>query len=240
MRDTVGATPRLLTMETGTRYARPGVAMSELQRFARQPLTAGSRTWSIGGVPLTGTSADRAWRRYESSIETVLGDVPLRAVCTFDAATIAPEALDVMLALHEPHHDSAHPLPPESPTPDRHPDLLLQPTTAAEARAATTRWLDGRVDAERLDEVRLVTSELVTNSLVHGAHPVTLRGWVDPQRTVLQLSDCGSGIDRFADLRPSSGGPDGGFGLWLVGQLAAEVDIRRAAGENVVTAVLAH
>ena len=80
----------------------------------------------------------------------------------------------------------------------------------------------------------------MTNSLVHGAHPVTLRGWTEPHRTVLQLSDGGTAIDRFADLRPSDGGADGGFGLWLVGQLAAEVDICRASGQNVVTAVLAH
>ena len=224
----------------GARYARPGVAMSELQRFARQPLAAGSQAWSIGGVPLTGTSADRAWRRYESAIVTVLADVPFRAVCTFDAASTAPETLDAMLALHEPHHDPALPLAIASPNPDRDPDFLLQPTTAAEARAATTRWLDGRLDVERLDEIRLITSELVTNSLVHGAHPVTLRGWTEPHRTVLQLSDGGTAIDRFADLRPSDGGADGGFGLWLVGQLAAEVDICRASGQNVVTAVLAH
>ena len=106
--------------------------MSELQRFARQPLAAGSQAWSIGGVPLTGTSADRAWRRYESAIAPVLADVPLRAVCTFDAASTAPETLDAMLALHEPHHDPALPLAIASPNPDRDPDFRLQPTTAAE------------------------------------------------------------------------------------------------------------
>jgi anti-sigma regulatory factor (Ser/Thr protein kinase) len=100
----------------------------------------------------------------------------------------------------------------------------LEPGAAAasEARAALG-VLDGLIDADALDDIRLLVSELVTNSVRHsgadrsacvGLH-VASRG-----RTVrVEVSDAGSG---FAP-RPRTKARDdvGGWGLQLVDRIAA-------------------
>src|SRR3954468_736383 len=45
--------------------------------------------------------------------------------------------------------------------------LPIGPAAPATARAALTRWLDGHVPLEVLEDARLLASELVTNSLGH-------------------------------------------------------------------------
>jgi anti-sigma regulatory factor (Ser/Thr protein kinase) len=42
-------------------------------------------------------------------------------------------------------------------------------------------------------------------------------------------------VDRYPDLRPNRGPSDGGYGWWLVGQLADEVAVTRSAAGTVVT-----
>jgi anti-sigma regulatory factor (Ser/Thr protein kinase) len=93
-------------------------------------------------------------------------------------------------------------------------------TAAGEARAALS-VLDGRVDAGALDDVRLLVSELVTNSVRHaGAErelvrlAVTTRG-----RTMrVEVSDGGNGFEPRERTAPKD--QEGGWGLHLVDRLA--------------------
>ena len=91
----------------------------------------------------------------------------------------------------------------------------------AMARAAVERWLSGRVSARLFDDVRLLVSELVTNSVRH-AH-LTSDATI---RVSLAMSD---GVLRLEVEDPGDGGvaaapPDweygGGLGLYLVEILA--------------------
>ena len=63
-----------------------------------------------------------------------------------------------------------------------------------------------------------------------------MRAWSLNGDAVVEVTDGGRGlVDRYPDLRPNCGTSDGGYGWWLVGQLADEVAVTRSDGRTVVT-----
>ena len=96
---------------------------------------------------------------------------------------------------------------------------------AAKARAALTASLDlfsDVLDEQRLDDLRLLTSELVSNSVRHGSsipeHPIRVKVSVMDTTVRVSVVDSGGGFERSPD--PAKPGVDGGWGLFLVEQLA--------------------
>jgi len=96
---------------------------------------------------------------------------------------------------------------------------------AAKARAALTASLDlfsDVLDEERLDDMRLLTSELVSNSVRHGRsvaeHPIKVKVSVMDTHVRVSVVDSGPGFDRSAET--AKPGVDGGWGLFLVERLA--------------------
>jgi len=94
-------------------------------------------------------------------------------------------------------------------------NLPRDPGAPRRARALLRRHANG-LDPARLDTAVLLISELVTNAVLHGTGEIRL------------VIDVGDGDARFAvrdegERRPAvrdDPGPDGGWGLRLVGQLA--------------------
>jgi anti-sigma regulatory factor (Ser/Thr protein kinase) len=94
--------------------------------------------------------------------------------------------------------------------------LPRDPGAPRRARALLRRHAEG-IERERLDTAVLLISELVTNAVLHGTGEIRL------------VIDIDGGDARFAvrdegDHRPAvrdDPGPDGGWGLRLVGELAA-------------------
>ena len=96
---------------------------------------------------------------------------------------------------------------------------------AAKARAALTASLDlfsDVLDEERLDDMRLLTSELVSNSVRHGSsladHPIRVKVSVMETHVRVSVVDSGPGFAR--DAEHAKPGIDGGWGLFLVERLA--------------------
>lgn len=89
----------------------------------------------------------------------------------------------------------------------------------AEARAQVLHALTPELDAERLETVRLLISELVTNAVRHGGRgePVELHArWNSCVR--VEVVDRGTGFQPTPRSAPLD--EPGGFGLFLVGTLA--------------------
>jgi len=87
----------------------------------------------------------------------------------------------------------------------------------------------GDIPTEALETVRLLTSELVTNSVVHG--PPAIVGVfieVGRDRVRIEISD-----EADAPPRPGPPGRDGGYGLTLVDALASRWDTSRDGNRNV-------
>lgn len=227
-----------------TRYSTPGVAMKALNRFVDDALTTGaSSAWSIGAIPFTGDGRDGRWIRYEDAVLALFADRPLRAVCLYDAHTTPKGIRDGVLRSHQSvvgdwvdSPGAAVETPPAPPWPSRKPDVVVTGAVSSEVRESLRRGFERSVSSESLADLLLVATELVSNATRHGAPPVETRAWHESASLVLQVRDAGTAvIDEYADLRPCTGGAHGGFGLFVVGQLADSVDTDRHEEGNTVT-----
>ena len=100
-------------------------------------------------------------------------------------------------------------------------DATLEPTPAAPAKARRALApLERELPPDRLSDLRMVVTELVTNGVKYGpGRPIDVRVWIDDGVAVQgEVADHGR-----ADLRPAAGDPDaarGGFGLRIVDAVA--------------------
>ena len=101
------------------------------------------------------------------------------------------------------------------------------------ARRAVSRWLEDGAYAQLQQDVGLLVSELVTNSVRHAGQPVGasvhIRATAVDDVVRVEVHDHGHGLvcPRAPGLRP------GGFGLHLVNQLAARWGVSQDHGTRV-------
>lgn len=118
------------------------------------------------------------------------------------------------------------------------PDLAVRlradPTSIREARRAVDR-LAGVVDEAVLEDLRLMVSEVVTNSVRHArlgeADHIELQISVDRERVRVEVHDRGPGFERPAT--PTTTVRDSGWGLYLVDQLADGWGVTTGRGTTV-------
>jgi anti-sigma regulatory factor (Ser/Thr protein kinase) len=100
---------------------------------------------------------------------------------------------------------------------------------AADARRELQRSFGDALDAQELDDLLLVVSELVTNALLHGRGNIQLRVGSDGTRVAGTVGDDGQGFAYDPGGTEPSG--DGGRGLNLVSQLTTRWGVRQAASD---------
>jgi anti-sigma regulatory factor (Ser/Thr protein kinase) len=116
-------------------------------------------------------------------------------------------------------------------------ELTLQPTphAAAQARIALDD-LEHELGAALLKDLRLMVSELVTNSIRHSAtgrrDSVELRAWLFENRFRIEVSDAGPGFRPVATA--GRGEEEGGWGLFIVESLSDRWGAERRDGRTVV------
>jgi anti-sigma regulatory factor (Ser/Thr protein kinase) len=99
-------------------------------------------------------------------------------------------------------------------------ELPRDPHSPARARAEVRECLDGH-EQSQVASVVLLTSELVTNAVVHprgvGETPVGMRLMVYEDRVRVEVEDRGEGFERVAPVVPEA---ERGRGLFLVDQFS--------------------
>jgi anti-sigma regulatory factor (Ser/Thr protein kinase) len=107
------------------------------------------------------------------------------------------------------------------------------PSSPAKARRELER-LDGTVPPGILEHVRLLVTELVTNCVRHAGldegAPIELRVVADGTKLWSEISDTGPGFE--ADGSRPEPGRIGGWGLYLLDQLAERWGIDRRGGRT--------
>ncbi|MCA1689866.1 MAG: ATP-binding protein [Actinobacteria bacterium] len=101
------------------------------------------------------------------------------------------------------------------------PDLVLDlPATPAAPRLARQAVERLPVDENQLPTVTLLASELVTNAVRHAGtdRPIRLEAVLTARRLRVCVTDEGRGFSPLAQPQPAE--EDGGYGLFLVEQLA--------------------
>jgi anti-sigma regulatory factor (Ser/Thr protein kinase) len=129
--------------------------------------------------------------------------------------------------------------PPFEPSPaatTRHVDLDPVPSSVGIARSFVRDALPD-LDEDRLDVAQLLTSELVTNAILHARTPIQVGVLVDDDRALVCVAD------RLPDgpeltPRPRSKDRPGGRGLALVADLSESWGITSYAGGKTVWFVM--
>jgi stage II sporulation protein AA (anti-sigma F factor antagonist) len=111
-------------------------------------------------------------------------------------------------------------------------ELPREPMAPSRARAEVRELMADRPEA-KVAELVLLTSELVTNAVVHarsaGPTPIGLRIVNYDHRVRIEVEDAGDGFDPAAPRRPNE---SGGKGLFLVESFATDWGARRIQTER--------
>jgi anti-sigma regulatory factor (Ser/Thr protein kinase) len=104
------------------------------------------------------------------------------------------------------------------------------PAAASTARHALGQ-LPGDFDEALMGTMRLLVTELVTNSVRHArAHSISIKAAVRGSSIWLEVSDEGPGFDIQGALDEAGHSDESGWGLFLVQQLANRWGVRREDG----------
>jgi anti-sigma regulatory factor (Ser/Thr protein kinase) len=229
-------------------YATPAGAIANYRKLFAQHVADGAHQIRIAGDVPHADNVGRfgGWDRYESAVNTVWGEYPVRSVCLYDAATVSTEVRDVVERTHprllsatgerranRRFEDSSIfvGLPATLDVIEASAPLVeISNATAAQARHAVRRVGSNELDENTLSDLVLAVSEAVTNALVHGKPPTLVQIWTEADRVVIHVWDSGQGpTHRHAGLIPVTDSVRGaGLGLWLVHQLDVDVDLMPA------------
>jgi anti-sigma regulatory factor (Ser/Thr protein kinase) len=205
----------------------------------------GVRLRGIGEPVYPERSADELveCQRHESLLNLAFADAgSFWLVCPYDTRALPDEVLAEARRSHpfvdeqpSPGYVGADAIaaPFERPLPPPPADAVeLQ--VAVEALGAMRHLVAERAAALGLDRERefdfvLSVNEIATNSLEHGAGPVTLLLWRNGSGVVCELRDQGRFVDPLAGRRAPTPDDPRGRGLWIANQLCDLVQIRTSA-----------
>jgi anti-sigma regulatory factor (Ser/Thr protein kinase) len=111
---------------------------------------------------------------------------------------------------------AGHPIPRQAARETRHIHLQPQPTAAGEARRFV-RSTAKSLNPDQLDDVLVLTSELVTNAVLHARTPFELGVTLTDDAVLVCVGD---GIVTAPELQESGEGQENGRGIMLVRALA--------------------
>jgi anti-sigma regulatory factor (Ser/Thr protein kinase) len=219
-------------------YRRPASTIAGWRRLLTDATDRHEAVRIIGEVGFGPPARHTTWTRYESAINAVFADAPAWIVCPYDTRvlpgavlagarrthpTLTAAGRDGSAAYRRPA-DFLDAVPEPMPPVDGPPKFVA----AIGDSAAEARHLVGLVAAEhgwagtyRLDELLLVTSEIVANAMLHGGARRELRVWADGPAVVCEVADDGPGpADPLAGYRPPDELLPDGRGMWIAQQLS--------------------
>lgn len=229
-------------------YATPSRAIAAYRRLFEFHAASGAGQIRITGeLPHPGNGGTfEGWDRYEAAVNTVWDDFPVWGLCLYDTVTAPASVLAVAARTHpsivspsgthrandrfqDAGEFEALPLAPD-PLEQTRPMIEQVDRSAAEARQALAQIGRGRVADAILEDLEIGVTVAVSNALVHGRGPVTVRFWATPDRVVITVHDLGRGpADPLAGLVPTpANSAQPGLGLWLIHQLDIDVALNHA------------
>jgi serine/threonine-protein kinase RsbW len=107
------------------------------------------------------------------------------------------------------------------------PHTLTLPPSPREARSELARLLAERCWPGDVDAVLLVVHEAIVNAHSHAGGPRQVRVWFEGDTVMVELSDGGPGFDVPQSTPMPDPRAESGRGLWLMRQMADQVEVRR-------------
>jgi anti-sigma regulatory factor (Ser/Thr protein kinase) len=250
VRRAVGEQPGITYLDGAREYARPATTIRTFRDVVARNVAAGAhQVRVIGEVPHPGIGVPwDQWARYEAVVNRALAPFPLWGICPYDVRRTPDHVLDDVARTH-PHlatRDGRHERndrfedptafvqsrisPVSDPLESQRPLVSLHDPTPSAARSAIVRAAVGSatvpLDVEALADLAVAVSETVTNALVYGGAPVTVKAWAAAERFVVTVHDRGHGpTDPSGGLVPRPDRTRGGLGLWLAHQMCDHVSL---------------
>ena len=197
-----------------------------------------------------------ACAQHEALINMAFTGRDVTILCPYDADRLTPDVLADAEATHPVLIDAAGQRDSSAYAPDRivatYNQPLPEPGEPAPAMEVTVATATGVTEvrrlardhaagaglpADRVVDVELVVTELVTNSVEHGGGTGTVRLWTSNGHLVCEVRDSGTLGDPLAGRRPARPDNPRGRGLLLVNQIA---DLVRVYAGSEGTAIRAH
>ena len=238
-------------------YPRPVDRLMAVQQ-AIVGLPPDTRLLALGEPIWNGSAATRReWVRYESTINVALADAPLRFICLYDRSELPAEIVAHGRSTHpelvadgvgcpcaafEQPADCVRELDasaPPAPADDRcRIDFDGDYHAFRGVLAASARELG--MEPDRADELVLAANEVVTNAVVHGEAPVSVRCWAADGELVCEVADAGPGVaDPFAGWELPQPPSPGGWGLALARRVCDALELAGGGDESRVRLYLA-
>jgi anti-sigma regulatory factor (Ser/Thr protein kinase) len=189
--------------------------------------------------------------RHEALLNVMLDGAPMRVLCPYDAVALD----DAVLASAKRTHPEivvngttrssccySEAIPPEcevplSTPPENASSYAIKEETLSTLRAAVrNHGHDAGFGGEFVEDLQLVTNELVTNALRHGVPQRQLTVWGTSEEMICQVENEGAISDPLAGRRYPHPRAEHGMGLWIVHQLSDLVEVR----DGTRTTVRAH
>ncbi|MEV4315601.1 anti-sigma factor RsbA family regulatory protein [Actinocrispum sp. NPDC049592] len=232
-----GAAEQVTLIDMTVAGGNPGrIIPAVLRRFADAHPGRHAR---IIGEPIwpgrTGTEYP-ACVQHEALINHAFTGRDLSIVCPYNTAGLDPVVVADARATHPLIWETDRRYPSDHYAPDqvisRYNQPLPDPGSVIELEVATTGQLRHArswaathakhlgLGVERIADMELIVSELVTNSLRHTPGGCRLRIWHDNEHVVCEVRDTGQLTDPLAGRRPRPLDVPGGRGLMLVHQVA--------------------
>lgn len=237
---------RVRFLDAGAVYRDPRQALRNYEALLNEDFAADAeRVHLVGEIPFGAvTSAQREWMRYESALNSLFAQAPVRSVCPYDRRTLPAELVASAARTH-----------PMLATADgwRYSDDYISPArflrelTAWERSRASllTELTVGRdlsrvrgtvrrhatiqgAAPEQADQFINAVNEVVTNAMTHGQEPVRLRLLADEHMLMCEVADHGTGLDdplAAYRLPATNEEQEGGRGLWLARELCDVVEL---------------
>ncbi|HEX2039983.1 MAG TPA: sensor histidine kinase, partial [Acidimicrobiales bacterium] len=241
LRDELGAdAARVQWVDAQEWYRQPARTIAGYDGILRS-LRPGATAFVVGEVQFGRTEAEwRAWTRYESALNRVLARYPARVVCPYDERTLPSSVVRDAECTH-PHLLTQGPseryveperllamLTAQVRLPRHRPEVeLFQETSVRAGRrafaAAARAW---GLPEERVQELTVGISEVLTNALVHGGGWASIRIWTGDDALTCAVEDNGDGSDdSLIGLRPPPPDAEGGYGLWYARQVFDSAEV---------------
>lgn len=177
-----------------------------------------------------------ACAQHEALINMAFAGRDVTVLCPYDAEWLAPHVLADAEVTHPVLIDGDRQRDSHTYSPERIVDTYNQPLSVPAQVVAAAEFSTGRDVAQirrlvgthaeqagladdRIADVELVVTELVSNSIEHGGGTGTMRLWTAEEHLVCEVRDRGTLTDPLAGRRPARPGHPRGRGLLLVNQL---------------------
>jgi anti-sigma regulatory factor (Ser/Thr protein kinase) len=242
LREVLGAeSRRVVFVDMAEAGRNPGRLIGAMRDFADS--RPGRRVSAVGGPAWAARSPGelREAARHEALSNLALADVPMTALCPYDAARLPA---DVLTAAEQTHPLLACPggpapstaflgsvsmpaqcLAPLPPPPPGAQSLGYITDLAPVRQFVIRRAALAGLPPHRASDLVIAVSELAANTLCHTRGGGTVRVWRAGDELVCEVADRGWIRDPLAG-RQLPAGNSGGYGLWVVNQVCDLVETR--------------